>query len=116
MTLLPIQDDDGWHSMQKEEFRARIRETIADELGGVLDRMGYTKNTDSRAEAKATIVSWALRIVDEARPEGRDPNIYTAQPIGGSPNFGGQREAIGYNQGVNDYATALKQRIEKEKA
>lgn len=58
-------------------------------------------NQSHLLKAKAAIVSWALRIVAEARPD-----YYELQ----------MPYEKGFNDGIDRYVTALKQRLEKEKA
>lgn len=68
-------------------------------------------NQSHLLKAKAAIVSWALRIVAEARPgkKTKDPSGYANEA-----NLRAWQD--GYNKALIDYATALKQRLEKEKA
>lgn len=70
------------------------------------------KGTNEFPKTIAAIQALFLRIVAEARPATKEHSgvsfsDFTQDLI--------DAEKKGYNQGVNDYATALKQRIEKEK-
>lgn len=54
-----------------------------------------------------------LDTIEKAKPEELDESVMAAQPIGGRPNFGGAREAAGYNDGVAAFESNLVKEIGK---